>query len=76
MSDEVKMLGAGPWKKIEPGSIEETCDNNGYTNPNLHRGKSTKTENRKIDVGIYGLCSYRTTETVVHDEDSRISEIP
>lgn len=76
MSDEVKMLGEGPWKKIEPDSIEETRDNNGYTNPNLHRGKPTKSENRKIRVGIYGLNSYRTTETVVHDENSRTSEIP
>lgn len=76
MSDEVKMLGAGPWKKVESDSIEKTRDNNGYTNPNLHRGKSTKTENRKINVGIYGLDSYRTTETVVHDENSRTSEIP
>ena len=40
MSDRVKMLGAGPWKKVESDSIEETRDNNGYTNPNLHRGKS------------------------------------
>lgn len=76
MSDRVKMLGAGPCKKVESDSIEETRDNNGYTNPNLHRGKSTNSENRKISVGIYGLDSYRTTETVVHDENSRTSEIP
>lgn len=76
MSDRVNMLGAGPWKKVESDSIEETRDNNGYTNPNLHRGKSTNSENRKISVGIYGLDSYRTTETVVHDENSRTSEIP
>lgn len=76
VSKDENIIGEGRWEKIETGSIQSVRDNNGFTNPNLHRGKSTKSENRKISVGIYGLNSYRTTETVVHDEDSRTSEIP
>lgn len=34
------------------------------------------TKNRNISIGIYGLNSYRTTETVIYGEDSRDSEIP
>ncbi|MCM1286608.1 MAG: hypothetical protein NC227_10680 [Bacteroides sp.] len=76
MADETKLVGQGAWNPIESGSMEELRDNNGFTHPNFHRRKSTATENRNISIGIYGLNSYRTTETVIHDEDSRDSEIP
>lgn len=76
MAGTYNKISEGRWKPVETGSIEDIRDKNGFTNPNLHRRKSEDTENRNISVGIYGLDSYRTIETTVHDENSRTSEIP
>lgn len=76
MADDFQKIETGVWKKIESGSIEEIRDDNGFTHMNLHRRKSTDTENRNLSIGKYGVNSYRTTETVLHDEDSRTTEIP
>ncbi|MCM1226422.1 MAG: hypothetical protein NC320_03225 [Clostridium sp.] len=76
MADSIESIVNGSWKIVGTGSIEEIRDKAGFTHPNLHRKKSVNTENRNISVGIYGLDSYRTTETVVHNENSRDSEIP
>ncbi len=80
MADEITYPktknGQGLWKPVESDSIEARRDDYGFTHPNLHRGKSNDTENRNISIGIYNLESYRTTETVLHDENSRDSEIP
>lgn len=75
-SKNESMIGEGRWEKIEDGSIQSIRDNNGFTHPNLHRRKSTDTEEKIITVGIHSLNSYRTTETIVHDEESTESEIP
>lgn len=55
----------------------------GLTNPNLHRRIDNEGEivtpeldSRKYNLSIYGLNSYRGIDTVVHDEESTVSEIP
>lgn len=75
-SKDENVMGEGRWEKIADGSIQSVRDNNGFINPNLHRRKSTDTEDRSITVGVYSLNSYRTTEYIVHDEESTTSEIP
>ena len=80
--DDMPKVGQGVAK---PASLEDIeRDNNGFTNPNLHRriespGTSNLDEgilDRKYSLGIYGNDSYRTTEIVTHDENSTTSEIP
>ena len=70
----------GRWEEIESGSIEEIRDKNGFTHPNLYRRKAEVDESvfphRNVTAGIYNVYSYRTTEYVVHDEESTTSEIP
>lgn len=51
----------------------------GYTNPNLHRRVATSpggVGSRNYKLSICGTESYRTVETVTHDEESITSEIP
>lgn len=76
LTDFIK-LGQGPSKLADAEDIIR--DNNGYTNPNLHRRTYTNIpilENTKYSFGIYGVDSYRTVETVTHNEESTTSEIP
>lgn len=60
-------------------------DTLGYINPNLHRrinSISTKDSNpnvldKRYKLGIYSNDSYRTVESIIHDEDDfELSEIP
>lgn len=55
-------------------------DSEGYfTHPNLHRRIYTNPDEkivRKYKLNIYGTCSWRTTETFIHDEESTDCEIP
>ena len=65
---------------------KEGPDYDGYTNPNLHRridpkdpssipGREQETQPRDIELGVYGLHSYKTTALYTHDEESD-EEIP
>lgn len=76
MSYKPTELGQGNWKPIEHNSKEALQDKNGFTNPNLHRRKLKNAENRNYIISIHGVDSYRLTEYVTHDEESRTSEIP
>ena len=58
-------------------------DAHGITNPNVHRRVDNEGEvvtpelaSRNYNLSIYGLNSYRGIDTVVHDEESTVSEIP
>lgn len=75
LSIDIPKMGQGPAVPIDPGSIEETRDEAGFTHPNLHRRIDTD-EPEKYELGIYGLDSYRLTDTSLHDEESTTSEIP
>lgn len=74
---KLPQIGQGPAKEANADEIQH--DETGFTNPNLHRRIYTSpdgVENRKYKIGIYGFNSYRTTEIIVHDEESTVSEIP
>lgn len=73
---ELPKMTQGEMKLIESDSIEETRDEVGFTNPNLHRRKLDDTGITNYKIGIYGNNSYRYVETPTHDEESTISEIP
>ena len=76
MSDTVTPMGQGPAKPAT--TTEQVKDDNGFTNPNLHRRIYTSPDDTSTTykLGIYGYDSYRVTETVVHDEESRTCVIP
>lgn len=77
-------IGQGPATKVSEDAtiIDKTAqakDDVGFTHPNLHRRIYTPPDgsiNHKYELGIQGVCSYRTTETILHDEESTTSEIP
>lgn len=73
----VTPIGQGPAVAADAEALAK--DAVGYTHPNLHRRISTPTEgtnNHHYELGIYGTDSYRTTEVILHDEESTTSEIP
>ena len=57
-------------------------DENGFTNPNLHRRidaqmrESPEVRERSYHIKIEGLESIRTTEIFTHDEESTDDDIP
>lgn len=57
-------------------------DENGFTNPNLHRRVETtppvspQVFSTTYTIEIESTNSYRTTQQYFHDEESTISEIP
>ena len=71
MSKIIPHIGQGPAK--EATSEDLNRDELGFTHPNLHRRIQ---KDKKYKLGIYGYDSYRTTEIVVHDEESTTSEVP
>lgn len=75
---DIPTMGQGPMKQItDPTSIEAQRDDIGYTHPNLHRRTSTSIpEDTTLNIGIYGLNSYRMMTTPAYDDESRDSEIP
>lgn len=83
----IDKLGQGPATKIDEGTDEYIKDQNGFTNPNLHRRVEEPSEvsdsekeqgilDYKYNLGIYGFNSYRTTETITHSEVSDETEVP
>ena len=77
LETKITKIGQGPAKLANDADIER--DETGFTSPNLHRRIFTspdKTENVEYKVGIHGFDSYRTTEYILHDEESTTSEIP
>lgn len=83
-NEKYPKMGQGPAIKISEDSkiIDKAAkakDDAGFTHPNLHRRVYTPPEgslNHKYELGIQGVCSYRTTEILIHDEESTTSEIP
>ena len=72
---------------IQPATeYDEAMDNLGVTNPNLHRRTDITLTQQQIDagetaprqynIGVFNLCSYRTTRINYHDEESTTSEVP
>lgn len=77
MPTETPKTGQGPSKPADADDIQR--DKVGFTNPNLHRRIFTPPEgtpDHKYKIGIYGYDSYRTTDIILHDEESTTSEIP
>lgn len=80
MSDRPS-YGQGPSRIANSDDIER--DKVGFTHPNLHRRVDPKVpdndvevESKKYSIGIYSLNSYRTTEKIIHDEESEDKETP
>lgn len=81
-NNKVPQTGQGPAANASDEDLRR--DNTGFTHPNLHRRidpqqspeGSEEYQPRKYQLGIYGVNSYRTTETVLHDEDAEDNEIP
>lgn len=70
-------MGQGPSVLADDSDISH--DDVGFTHPNLHRRIYTPpdaTDNKTYKIGIFGVDSYRTTETYIHDEESTTSEVP
>lgn len=67
---------------VEAGSVEETRDNNRFTNPNLHRRvypqspPEGEVAPREYKLLIANKDSYRLTHIFTHDEDAIDTEIP
>ena len=79
LDDEVvQPMAQGEMTEItDPDSIEYKRDTgSGLTNPNLHRRKNGDVTDIVYRIGVYGVNSYRYTETTEHDEESETSEIP
>lgn len=82
MAAEMPTMGQGPVRPLTEEELEK--DNIGFTHPNLHRRMETtdtykgegELQPRKYTLGLYGVCSIRTTETFIHDEDSQDCETP
>ena len=83
-NEKYPKLGQGPATKVsEDAKVVDpeakAKDDVGFTHPNLHRRIYTPSDgslHHKYELGIEGTCSYRTTETITHDEESTTSEIP
>ena len=80
---EFPKVGQGPGYFIAPTSEEQTLDDIGFTNPNLHRRidpQAPTTEGavapNSYSIGIYGKNSHRTVTLHLHDEESTTSETP
>lgn len=76
---EYPQTGQGPAVKVEPGSIEESRDETGFTHPNLHRRVDPQLTDfnypaefkpRSYDFQIQGHNSFRTTTYNTHDENA------
>lgn len=83
--DSFPKTGRNPNSPAAPATAEDLeRDSTGYTAPNLHRRidpsqpseGSGEVSPRTYVIQISGVCSYRTTQLHVHDEDSRTSEVP
>lgn len=82
MAAEMPQMGQGPVQPLTEEELEK--DKLGFTHPNLHRRMETtdtyqgegELQPRKYTLGLYGVCSIRTTETFIHDEDTEEVEIP
>lgn len=60
-----------------PNELELARDEEGFTNPNLHRRTADHSEDTVLqELRIYGTNSYRFSHTDTHDEESTTSEIP
>ena len=75
-------LGDSIGELVGDPSIEKTRDDNGFTNPNLHRRVMSKdeatkgsgeAEGREYMLTIQGVHSYRTIVKNVHSETSPVS---
>lgn len=78
----IPSVGQGPARPADAEDIQR--DDNGFTNPNLHRRinpqepapDSGEVAPRGYELGIYSTDSYRTVFINTHDEESETSEIP
>lgn len=77
-----KPIGQGPAKKAT--NEDKIRDENGFTNPNLHRRANPKEPTalsgevspRDYEFSIANVNTFLTTQINTHDEDSEDSEIP
>ena len=83
VDDKLPKTGQGNAQLADSEDLKR--DELGYTNPNLHRrvmSPGMSDEDKSIldtqyKLGIYGNDSYRTVETITHDEsDFSNNEIP
>ena len=81
MSDRFIQMTQGPAVLADAEALQK--DENGFTHPNLHRrikvdrplGEDEHLP-REYALAVYGVDSYRTTESFVHDEESTTEETP
>lgn len=79
MPYDMPVMGQGNMKQLTPE--DQIRDDNGFTNPNLHRRihphqYEGELDAREYNLAIQGVNSYRTTKYPIHDEDSITSDIP
>lgn len=80
--DKIISIAQGPSKLADAHDVE--LDNHGMTNPNLHirvdtdkmPADSSEIAPRKYTFSVQGVCSYRTTDKITHDDDADNSDIP
>lgn len=80
--DRYLKMGQGPAKLASEEDLQR--DENGYTNPNLHRRSEpedpptgdSEVLPREYKFSIHDVNGFQTTIKTVHDEESTTSEIP
>lgn len=79
---DLPIMGQGPLKPLS--EEDKKRDKHGFTHPNLHRRLSSdegykapgEFESRSYQIGLYGVCSWRTTKKTIHSESSIDDETP
>lgn len=86
MPTPIPQMGQGPAVPVVNPSLEQTRDDVGMTNPNLHKRVDSvlspeqeatgEKQARTYSIGIYGVNDWRTTEIHTYDDFNNPDEIP